>query len=279
MKTFPIALQAHLDGSGTTLATCMRIVRRDGTVYGFTNHDRRLLIDGLDYYPEASFNPTDIASRSNLDTDNVELEGLLSSANITEDDIRAGYWNAAPYRLFQVNWKDLTQGQKKDRAGRLAQIIVNRSTFVAELLGVMEAYTSSVGEFTSPDCRTNLGDERCKVDLTPFTFASTIDTASNTRYAVTDAARGEADDFFTNGTITITFAGGDLAFDVKSFSGGTFVVKQPIPFDATGLPYVAVAGCDKKRETCRDRFSNIANMRAEPWLRGQDVAVQVARHQ
>jgi len=40
MKTLPPGLQGHLDTGATTLAWCWRVIRRDGAVYGFTDHDR-----------------------------------------------------------------------------------------------------------------------------------------------------------------------------------------------------------------------------------------------
>ena len=40
MKVLPAGMQAHLDAGTTTLAWCWRIDRADGTVLGFTDHDR-----------------------------------------------------------------------------------------------------------------------------------------------------------------------------------------------------------------------------------------------
>ena len=102
-KTISIALKAEMSGALSRLATCMKITRTDGNVYCFTTHDAPLLIDGLRYAPAASFNPTDIASASNLDTDNVTIEGVLVDDAITEDDLRAGYWDYAAFRIFKVN--------------------------------------------------------------------------------------------------------------------------------------------------------------------------------
>ena len=43
------ALAAHLAGGVTTLANCWRLIRRDGTVQGFTDHDRDLAFDGTTF--------------------------------------------------------------------------------------------------------------------------------------------------------------------------------------------------------------------------------------
>ncbi|WP_439580802.1 baseplate hub domain-containing protein, partial [Elioraea sp.] len=49
VKSVSSALAAHLAGALTTLATCWRVARRDGTLFGFTDHDRDLVVDGLTY--------------------------------------------------------------------------------------------------------------------------------------------------------------------------------------------------------------------------------------
>ena len=247
--------------------------------YGFTTHDRPLTIDGVLYEPAASFVSKDIAANLNLDTDNTEAEAFLDSDTLNEEDLRAGKWDFSPYRIFQVNWTDLTMGDKKDSTGHLAKVTVNRQTFVAELLGLMEALGTSVGEITTAGCRAMLGDQRCKFDLVPFTVIGTVDSADPDLYTFIDAARGEPDTYFAEGIITFTSGLLDgLSYDIKTHTaGGEFITKTPLAYDATGCSYSMVPGCDKKRTTCRDKFSNVVNFRGEPWLRGNDVLVQVGR--
>jgi hypothetical protein len=46
---------------------------------------------------------------------------------------------------------------------------------------------------------------------------------------------------------------------------------------AIGDTYSMHAGCDYSLETCRDRFNNILNMRAEPYVPGVDRLVQIGK--
>jgi hypothetical protein len=82
-------LQAELNRSSARLATCLRIERRDGNVYGFTTNRKRLLIDGVEYMPNVSFTPSDIATGSSLDNDDLEVMGDLLADVLTEDDAPA----------------------------------------------------------------------------------------------------------------------------------------------------------------------------------------------
>lgn len=278
MKTIPIALHAEMASATQRLATCIRIERTDGEVYGFTTHDRPLTIAGVTYEPAASFTPTAVASAHNLDVDNVSVDGILSSDTITEDDLRAGRWDWAAFRIFMVNWTAPADGQFKVRAGHLGEVTVNRNTFTAELLGLAEAYSISIGEITTPGCRASLGDTRCGVDLTPYTHGGTIDTADDDFFTLHDAARTEPDGYFDEGVIE--FTSGDLAgmrFEVKAYVVGVWITKTPLPYDASGATYTMTRGCNRHFGTCRDTFANVANFRGEPWLRGNDALAQIGR--
>ena len=281
MKTFNPDFQSHLQQSATTVARCILIIRSfDGEMFGFTTHDRPLNIGGVIFEPTASFVQKDIASNLNLDTDNTEAEALLDSDTLTEEDLRAGKWDFSPYRIFQVNWADLTMGDKKDSIGHLAKVTVNRQTFVAELLGLMEALGTSIGEITTPNCRAWLGDQRCKVDLTPYTFAGTVTSSDPDMYTFVATGMGQPDTYFGEGIVLFTSGLLDgHSYDIKSFqAGGTFITKTPMAYQPeVGDAFTAVTGCDKKRTTCRDKFANVINFRGEPWLRGNDALIQIGR--
>ena len=283
-KSISFNLKAELTGALSKIATCMWLQRQDGNVYGFTTHDQTLTIDGVDYEPAASFNPTDIVSANNLDTDNLTVEGVIDSTTLTEDELRAGYWDYARFRIFQVNWNDLTMGDKKDRAGHLGNVSAHRQTFVAELLGLMEAYATSVGGLSSPMCRASLGDQRCKVDITAIgspptsgVVTGTIVTADTDFFTLHDSARTEPDGYFDEGVITIHYATGDLSYEVKAYVVGTWITKTPWAYDATGVDYTMTRGCNRRFETCRDTFNNVINFRGEPWLKGNDKLMQIGR--
>lgn len=282
-KSISFNLKAEMSGALSTLATCMRVERSDGRVYGFTTYDKILTIDGLDYEPAASFTPSDVKSNNNMEVDNLTVEGVLSSDAITEDELRAGRWDYAQFRIFMVNWSDLTMGDFKMRAGHFGEVSVHHQTFSVELLGLMDAYTTSIGKITQPLCRTYLGSPLCGIDLTggspARTVTGTIDTADTDFFTLHDSARNEPDGFFDEGVITLHYATGDLAYEVKAFlTSGVWITKTPFAYDATGVDYTMTQGCNRMFSTCCDTFNNAVNFRGEPWLRGPDALVQIGRH-
>jgi len=280
-KSVSNALKAEMAGRLSRLATCMKITRMDGTVYGFTTHDKPLTIDGVVYESAASFTPTDVASSNTMDVDNLSVEGILSSDSITEDDLRAGRWDYAAFQIFQVNWADLTMGNKKNRAGRLGEVSVHKSTYVVELLGLMDSYSTSIIEVTSPGCRANLGDARCKFNLAgspSMIFGGTVDSTDTDFFGIHLSDRAEPDGYFDEGKIT--FLSGDnagLSFEVKAYIVGFLITKTPFPYDAAGASYTIQRGCNRQFSTCRDTFNNAVNFVGEPWLRGPDALLQIGR--
>ena len=81
MSTYPEALAAHLEGDCTSVCHCWRLTLSDGTVRGFTDHDRGF--DGRRDRVRAG-SPASRASEARdtlgLAVDTVDVEGALSSA-------------------------------------------------------------------------------------------------------------------------------------------------------------------------------------------------------
>lgn len=271
MKTASTALQTHLAGEVTTLCTCWKAVLKNGTVYGFTNHDQNIVFEGVTYKAAAGFTPSDIQSNSTLAVPGLDVEGLLSSDAITESDLMAGLWDFAEITVFLLNWADLTQGSMSLARGKLGEVNLRRSHFVAEMRGLSQAFSTQIGELYSPSCRASLGDTRCKVSMAAHTFTGSV-TAVTGRDVFADSARTQADNYFAYGEITWTSgANNGLKMEVRTWvnASKTFSLFLPMPYDIqVGDTYSVTAGCDRLFNTCKTTFSNAVNFRGEPHVPG-----------
>ena len=97
------ALEDFLTAQVTTLCHCWRLVRDDGAVLGFTDHDRELAVDGTVFAPRTGFTASEARSSLGLGTDALEVEGALSSAEITEADISEGRLDGASVETLIVD--------------------------------------------------------------------------------------------------------------------------------------------------------------------------------
>lgn len=277
MKILSASLAAHLAGEVTTLATCWKITRRDATVLGFTDHDRDLVISGVTYKASAGFTPSAIASTSDLSVDNLDVEGMLDSASITQEDIFSGLFDYAQIDIFMVNYSDLSQGILTLRRGWLGEITLRNHQFIAEIRGLTQQLSHHLGEFYSPACRAQLGDTRCKVNMAGHSHTGTI-TAVTSNQVFADSSRMEAAGIFTFGVITfISGPNTGRKMEIKEFSQGTFVLAMPLPYAVNvGNSYNVTKGCDKTLTTCQSRFNNVLNFRGEPHVPGMDRILETA---
>lgn len=168
MKAVSPALAAHIAGEATTLATMWRIVRRDGAVFTFTDHDRDLVYGGETYSAALGYQRAAISSGAGLAVDETELLGLLSSDAIEPAHLRAGLWDHAEVRIFAVNYADLSMGELRLRRGRLGEVTLrDDGSFRAELRGMAQPLQQQVGGVYQAECRADLGDGKCRVPLRP----------------------------------------------------------------------------------------------------------------
>ena len=140
-------LAVHLGGEVTTLATCIRVTRRDGTVFAFTSGTEDLSIDGVLYKAKGGFSPAaSVETSQSLSVDSLEIEAILDDDGITEDDLRRGLFDGAGIDVFLINWKNPSQGCLMLRRGTLGEVTLRRAQFTAEIRGLSQAFATQVGE-------------------------------------------------------------------------------------------------------------------------------------
>ncbi len=277
MKTFSLSLEDHLAQEVTTLATCWKVTRRDGTVLGFTDHDRNLTVGAVTYMAATGFTPTAVSSSAALNVDNLDVEGVLDSSAISEEEVMAGIYDFSEIEVFQVNHQAPGDGMLHLRTGWLGEVTLQGGRFIAEVRGLTQRLNQTIGSLYSPSCRADLGDERCKVNVMALTVTGTVDSSAG-RHACYDAARVEAVGYFSGGTMR--FLSGEnagLSMEVKEFRVGELTFVLPFPYAiAVGDLYSLTAGCDKSFATCQAKFANAVNFRGEPHVPGLDRILETA---
>ncbi|NCU21309.1 DUF2163 domain-containing protein, partial [Candidatus Falkowbacteria bacterium] len=203
MKTLPSGLQAHLDTGVTTLAWCWRLTRADGARFGFTDHDLPMVFDNTLFEPESGFTTSEIRAGSDLAVDAQEAEGVLSSDRITETDILDGRWDNAVVEVWRVNWAAPDQ-RVLMRRGAVGQIRRGKLAFVAEVRSLAHVLGQTVGRVFQAGCDAELGDARCRVNVTTAAFRGTGSVTERLRdRAFVAAGLGAfASGWFAQGTLT-----------------------------------------------------------------------------
>lgn len=271
MKPISATLKSHLESETTTLATCWKIIRQDQAVLGFTSHSKDIVYDGVTYQATTGFTPSAIESHSGLSIDQLEVEAVIDSGAISDNDIHAGLYDFSEIEIFMVNYLDLTQGILSLRRGWLGEIQYNARYFSVEVRGLTQKLSQNIGELYSPRCRAKLGDARCGVDLNDFTDTGQVETVVNQR-EFADSTLSAEDGYYNYGLITFTSGYNEgLSMEVKRYQAGSVELVMPLPYVlAVGDQYTIIAGCDKRFSTCKNVFGNAINFRGEPSVPGND---------
>lgn len=285
MKTLPAGLSAMLATGVTTLATCWRIERLDGLVFGFTDHDQVLSFSGVDYLPDTGFTRSEAEASLGLAVDTAEVEGALSSDIITLDDLALGLWDGARAEIWTVDWSDTTNRVIR-RKGTLGELVRGDLYFSTEIRALSQQLQQQQGRTYQRICDAVLGDARCTIDLNdPARKGSGIVLSSSDRRILVVAGLDlVAAAFFALGLLTWTSgANAGAAIEVRHHAFAADGTVTLTLWQRTALPIVAddeftvTQGCDKTFATCLTTFDNVANFRGFPHMPGNDFALSTVK--
>lgn len=255
----------------TTIAFCWRIERRDGLALGFTSHDRDFEVAGLRYRSAPGILPSAITLSAGFASETLDVAGALTSGAIAADDLAAGRWDGAGVSIFAVDRDDPDGGRIALAAGELGDVAMRGQAFEAELRGAAARLDRPVVAQTSPHCRAQLGDKRCRVDMAGRVRTTTIvAVAGECAIEVASAPPGTGSAFGRLRWMSGRNAG--LHVGVAASDGALLTLRDPPHFPAAAGDRVELSeGCDKRLETCSGRFANAVNFRGEPHLPGGDL--------
>lgn len=280
MRSVPSALQAKLDAGVTTLAHCWKIVRRDGAVLGFTDHDNDLVFGGVTYRAGTGFTGSEATSRFDLSAGGSEIAGAFEDAALNERDLAGGRYDAAAIETWLVDWNDNSLRLLTAR-GTLGEVKREGCAFTAELRGLADVLAQDSGRLYTGKCGADLGDQRCKFNLGTAGFhgAGSVIALAGTSIAFVSGLDAFAEGLFAGGRVSWTSGGNTgLAMEIKDHRltdhGVRLSLWQAMPEPiAEGDGFTVTAGCDKQFATCRDVFGNATNFRGFPHIPGNDFVI------
>jgi uncharacterized phage protein (TIGR02218 family) len=263
-----------------TLALCWRILRRDGVVMGFTNHDRDLTFGGITHHAASGFDVASAQRLLGLAQSDMSMIGALVSDGLTQEDLLAGRYDQAGIETWLVDWS-APEAHVLIDCGSIGQIDIYDHGFKADIRSILDQLTQPQGRLFQAHCAADLGDGRCTVALDDPAF--TVTTSVNSTDGVsrfTTAAGAYAPDWFSRGVVQ--FASGQnigARMEIKSHevtgTTATITLWQAMArLIQSGDRVVLKAGCDKSPAQCQSRFNNIVNFRGFPLMPGNDLLIR-----
>jgi uncharacterized phage protein (TIGR02218 family) len=279
MRTIPSALQGKLDSGVTTLCRCWIIRRLDGVTQGFTDHDEDVVLGEVTCHAGSGLSGSEVALKLGLAVDSSEISGALTADVLSEADLAAGRYDAAVVEQWLADWTEPNLRVILTR-GTLGEIRREGTAFTAEMRGLTEQLSQDSGRLYTVTCSADLGDSRCKFDvLAPgFHGAGAVAALSATSAFTASGLDNFEDGWFTAGKLTFASgANSGLGVEVKAHrkSGSvSLTLWQTMPEAvAVGDTFTVTAGCDKRFQTCHQRFDNAANFRGFPHIPGNDFVI------
>jgi len=269
--------QAHLGSGITTVCRCWAVVRGDGVSYGFTDHDRSIAFEGVDFKADSGLTAKALQQTSGLAVDNSEALGAISDAAITEEDIAAGRFDGSEVRAWLVNWADVDQRMLQFR-GTIGELRRSGGAFQAELRGLTEVLNQPQGRVYQKPCTAVLGDKNCRFafDVPGYVTELPVEEIEEARIFRFAEISGFEERWFEYGRFVVLSgeaAGlvGVIKTDHQTDDGREIELWEGFRAKITAGDLVRIeAGCDKRDKTCRLKFNNFLNYRGFPDIPGED---------
>ena len=298
MKILDPTFKESLSKTSTTLCWCWLITRIDGVQLGFTSLDLPFQIDGVSYLPYTGFDPGAAQTSGDLGaTDSQQLKGLLGASGISPADLVSGIYEYASVRRFLVDYTNLPSSLSSNPPkhlelpqGHLAESKRNPLGYEIKVKDDLTLLDNQIGETTSKTCRASLGDDRCRVNLAPFSHNLTIIAVESNR--IFDVNGSLPAKYFDRGRLLFTSGNNsgihrDIGFyfgrgsavgspDQAQVSPGNKMILSPVPapFEVEiGDTVLCVAGCVKTKLACVIKFRNFRNFVGEPDIPTTDLSV------
>lgn len=271
------ALINHFKTGSTTICRAWMVRRKDGMIFGFTDHDDDLIFDEIVFAARTGMTALALQQTTGMAVDNTEVTGALRDDSLTEEDIIAGRYDGAEVKAYIVNWADVSQ-RSVIFAGTFGDIVRSDGEFRVELRGLTAALNTQSGRVYHSACGAVLGDEQCKLNLAPETMSiiAPIEKVRNGRNFHFLNVNGFQNGWFDGGqAIIIDGIGngqiGRIKSDTKQGDFRKIDLWQSFGVEPKENDRIRlVPGCDKLASTCQNKFNNFLNFRGFPHIPGED---------
>jgi uncharacterized phage protein (TIGR02218 family) len=246
---------------------------------GFTDHDEDVVLSAVTCHANSGLTGSEVTQKLGLAADTSEVSGALADDALNEADLAAGHYDGAAVEIWLVDWSEPALRVLLAK-GALGEVRRDGPVFTAEVRGLSDRLSQNSGRLFTATCSADLGDSRCTIDLDDPVFRATglvISPAATSTFTASGLDDFE-DGWFTAGKLTfVSGANSGLSVEVKSHRKAgsvSLVLWQAMPEPiAAGNTFIVTAGCDKRFETCRNRFNNAVNFRGFPHIPGNDFVI------
>ena len=285
MRTASPKLIALLDADQFVMADLYTITTVQGDVYRYTNYDFDLVVAGQVYSSEGP-----IISREGISLSlGIEVDNLSVTIDVTDEQtfdgmrvIQAfhnGQMDGARFKLERIFMDmntptDTSAGTIKLFEGRLIEPELDRNSISVSVASDLDELNVQMPRnLYQPSCTNTLFDGACGLLRQNFMVSTTIESGSTAARILCQVNQPQG--WFTQGVIEFLDGGNSgLKRTIRLHESGALLLTLPLlEAPQAGQRIKVYPGCDKRLETCQNRFDNFARFRGAPFIPVPETAV------
>lgn len=278
-------LIALLDADQFVMADLYTITTVQGDVYRFTNCDFDLVVANQIYKSDGPIISRDGVSFSlGIEVDNLSLN-IDTTDDQYFDNVRVvqafhnGQMDGARFSLDRIFLDinvptDTSAGALKLFEGRIVQPEFDRNSISVSVVSDFDDLNVQMPRnLYQPGCSNTLFDNSCGLLRDNFAVNTTIEANSNTSRILCTLTQPQG--WFTQGVVEFLDGGNKgLKRTIRLHESGTLVLTLPLlEAPEAGQKIKVYPGCDKRLDTCTNRFNNRNRFAGKPFIPVPETAV------
>ncbi|WP_407603076.1 DUF2163 domain-containing protein [Acinetobacter pittii] len=278
MRAASEKLIALLDANQFVMADLYTITTVQNDVYRYTNYDFDLIVGGELYRSDGP-----IISRDGITLSlGVEVDNLSITIDVTDEEtfeslrivqaFHNGQMDGARFKLERIFMDastptDTSAGTIKLFEGRIIEPEFDRSTIQASVASDLDELNVQMPRnLYQPSCSNTLFDHACGLNRENYALETTIAAGSTASRILCDIHQPQG--WFTQGVIEFLEGGNKgLKRTIRLHELDVLLLTLPLLENPVAGQRIKVyPGCDKRLETCQNRFNNFARFRGAPFI-------------
>jgi uncharacterized phage protein (TIGR02218 family) len=278
-------LIALLDANQFIMADLYTITTIQGIEYRYTNYDFDLTVGGKVFSSQGPIISREGISLSlGIEVDNLSITiGTNESTKFGEVPVAQAFHNGvldgARFKLERIFMDahtptDTSAGTLVLFEGRIVEPEFDRYEIKASVVSDVDGLKLQMPRnLYTPGCLNTLFDSACGLLSADFAVNTTIGTNSTPNRILCDLSQPQG--WFTQGVVEF-LEGVNIGIKrtVRLHEAGSLILTLPLlKMPAIGEAIRVYPGCDKRLETCTNRFNNRARFRGSPYVPVPETSV------
>lgn len=278
MRVASEKLIALLDANQFVMAELYTITTIQNDIYRYTNYDFDLIVADELYHSDGP-----IISRDGITLSlGVEVDNLSVTIDVTDEEtfeslrivqaFHNGQMDGARFKLERIFMDastptDTSAGTIKLFEGRIIEPDFDRNTIHASVASDLDELNVQMPRnLYQPSCSNTLFDHACGLNRENYALETVIAAGSTASRILCDIHQPQG--WFTQGVIEFLEGGNKgLKRTIRLHELDVLLLTLPLLENPeVGQRIKVYPGCDKRLETCQNRFNNFSRFRGAPFI-------------